>query len=459
MKRLFIYSLLCTISFGSTYGQNKTQSVFVMVDLSLNIKTDQSPITPPMRQDAIDFARAIITASYKPGDFPNWQKAGVSINPEIDAIIQGKGSPLIDEDDFLMVIPFGNIDTPNRFQINLIKNYPSDFNRYYQFPFAYDEQNTWGNYAEAKVCNLAFNHQIPEYYIVRIQGRPDDPNSHLLTKEDQEMVDGYETGAVGEVIARFKHTVASRYLVTIKKIDISKFPEIKNYKAVTIKSTNTDPTRKSLRIVSPKGKRKLPYVTASSSIQLSWSCIGCDSISKYTIRVNNLDTKKSKTLRVTRKTFTSLKLEPATYKISVSTQGANSKPQYIRIEDEELSSGLGPLFVIIVLLVGGYGGGLVDEFPHTIIITDCNCVNHIVDHLFGTGQTDHQQDKTAQGSVLATSVFMGIVCAFSTIQCLLVLPDKAEWNPQVSMDSIVFLHQHQCTTHYLPTDHHTFYQR
>lgn len=344
------------LCFFSIYGQTKTQSVFVMVDLSVNIQGDQDPITPSMRQDAIDFAKSIITASYKPNDFPEWKKAGVLASPEIGAIINGTGTPLIGEDDFLMIMPFGEIKSIKDFQINLISNYPSDFNKYYQFPFVYDDVDTWGNYAEAKVCNLAYNNQIPEYYIVRIQGRPDDPNSALLDRDDQEMVDEYETGAVGETIARFKHTTASRFLVTIKKVNISKIPGIKNYKAVIIDSTNTDPNRKSLRIISPKGKRKTPYTTGSSAIQLSWNCIGCDSIPKYTIRVNNLDTKKTKTQRVTNKTFIALKLEPASYKITVSTNGANSKPQYISIEDEDEGGGFGTLLFFILLGIGGYLG-------------------------------------------------------------------------------------------------------
>jgi len=355
MKKFYAYIILLIISFSGVYSQNKTQSVFVMIDLSMNISGDENPITPLMRQDGIDFTKSIITASYKPGDFPEWEKAGVFVSPEIEAIIKGNGTPLIGEDDFLMIMPFGEINTINRFQINLISNYPSDFNKYYQFPYTYDDRDTWGDYAEAKVCNIAYNNKIPEYYIVRIQGRPDDPNSDLLSQQDQNMVDEYETGAVGEVVARFKHTVASRYLVTIKKVDINKFPGIKNYKAVRIDSTNTDPNRKSLRIISPKGKKRAPYTTSSNTIQLSWNCIGCDSIPKYTIRINNLDTKKTKIKRVTKKTVTALKLEEsATYKITVSTKGANSKPQYITIDQEEDKGGFGTLLLILLLGVGGY---------------------------------------------------------------------------------------------------------
>lgn len=354
MKKQFLFTIVWLIGFLSLYSQGKTKSVFVMVDLSLNVKGDPSPITKPMREDAIAFSKSIITASYKPNNFPEWEKAGISTDPVINAILNGKGRPLIGEDDFLMIMPFGDISTTNEFQINLIKNYPSDFNKYYQFPFQYDTYNTWGNYAEAKVCNLAYHNKISEYYILRIQGRPDDPNSQLLSKQNQEMIDEYETGAVGEVIARFKYTKASRYTVTIKKVNISKILWPKNYAPPVIDSTNTDFNRKSLRIIAPKGKRKAPFTTHSTTIQLSWSCIGCDSIPKYTVRVNNLETKKNKTHRINNKTITSLRLEPGKYKVTVATKGANSRPQYFTILTKGEDGSFGTFFLAILLLIGGY---------------------------------------------------------------------------------------------------------
>ncbi|NMH87991.1 hypothetical protein [Flavivirga algicola] len=353
MRTLYLSITLIILCFSSIYSQSKTQSVFVMVDLSKNVQKDNSPITLSQRQDAIAFTKSIITASYASNKFPNWKKTGVFTSPEIEAIIKGKGKPLIGVDDFLMVMPFGEISSTNKFQINLVGNYPSDFNKYYKFPFSYNDNDTWGDYAEAKVCNIAYNNQILEYYIIRIQGMADDPNSRLLDKEDLSMVDEYETGSVGEVVARFKHTTASRFTVTVKKIDISKIDIFKNGKKVTITPTNTD--KKSLRIISPKGTRKTPFTMASSNIRVSWTCIGCDSLPKYTLRAHNLKTKKTKNYSVKNKTFQSLKLEPATYKINVSTKGANSKAQYITVKGESGDSGgFGVILLLLLLGVGGY---------------------------------------------------------------------------------------------------------
>ncbi len=354
MRTLYLSIGIIILCLSNMYSQSKTQSVFVMVDLSKNVQGDSSPITLSQRQDAIDFTKSIITASYTSNKFPNWKKTGVFTSSEIEAIIKGKGKPLIGVDDFLMVMPFGEISSTNKFQINLISNYPSGFNKYYRFPFVYNDSDTWGDYAEAKVCNIAYNNQILEYYIIRIQGMADDPNSMLLDKEDLSMVDEYETGSVGEVVARFKHTTASRFTVTIKKIDISKIDIFKNGKKVFVKPTNTD--KKSLRIISPKGNRKTPFTMTSSSIRVSWTCIACDSLPKYTLRVNNLKTKKTKTYSIKSKTFQSLKLEPATYKINVSTKGANSKAQYITIEGEDEEGGFGVILLLLILGLGGYFG-------------------------------------------------------------------------------------------------------
>lgn len=350
MRKLFTL-LLSMLLTGFAYGQGRTQSVFVMVDLSSNIKGHPDPITREMREDAIAFTRSLITASYRPADFPNWEQTGVPLDPEIDNIVKGKSKPLIGADDFLMIMPFGESATINRFKINEIKTYPSDFDRYYQFPFNYTDRDTWGDYAEAKICNIAYNYQISEYYLFRIQGKPDDPNSSYLTSDQSKMIDDYVTGSVAQVVGKFRHKMVN-FSVTIKKVDISKIPGMKNYKKTAITSSNTD--RKSIRIISPKGEKKHPYKAKSDRISVTWVCIGCDSTATYSLTVRNLDTKKTKKHKVINANYKSISMGPGKYKINVSSFGIRSKTEYVKIPGE--GGGFGGLILILILAAAGYFG-------------------------------------------------------------------------------------------------------
>lgn len=353
IQKLFLALSISLVQPGLCMAQNPEQSVFVMVDLSMNIKGDQNPISSEMRKDAIEFTKSLLMATYHKSNFPEWEKTGVFTSPVIGNILNGTGKPLIGTDDFLMIMPFGELKTSENFKINQIRRYPSDFNRYYQFPFTYTDRDTWGTYAEAKVCNIAYNYKIPEYYVVRIQGRPDDPNSQLLSNKEQEMIDEYDTGSKGEVIAKFKHK-KTRFSVTVKKIDITKIPGISKYPPIHVPPENID--KKSLRIVAPKGESKKPFESESTKIRVSWICIGCDSTTNYNLTVNNLDTKKTESHKDLKNiSYKDLELEPAKYKISVSTKGVRSKSQYVTIKNEG-GGVLGILILLIALGVGGYFG-------------------------------------------------------------------------------------------------------
>lgn len=334
-----------------------------MVDQSLNIKSDPTNrIDEPTRQNAIDLARALIMAEYKPGDFPYWKEAGVTTGKEIKDIIAGKGQPLIGPDHYLIMMPFGEIKTSDNFLVSPIENFPADFNNNYKFPFSYQDYDTWGNLAEAKACNIAFNNGIPEYYIVRIQGKPDDPNSALISNTLQGIVDEYETASRAEPLARFRHKDV-RFSVTVKKVDITKIPGMKKYPKIKVGSKNV--TRKSLKIVVPIGARDKPFKTSSKLLRASWMCLGCDddSTTEYSVTVNNLTTKKTERYKVP-STSKALTLEPGDYKISVATKGASAKPQYFTIKDsssggggsDEGGGGFGIILLLLALAAAGYFG-------------------------------------------------------------------------------------------------------
>lgn len=331
-------------------GQSSTNSVIVMVDLSLNINDDPNPISGSMRTEAIEFARSMITATYDAKDFPDWEQSGVFLGKELESILNGAGKPLIGKDDFLMIMPFGELETSDKFKINQIRSYPSDLNTYYQFPFDYNDQDTWGNYAEAKICNIAYNYAIPEYYLFRIQGRPDDPNSQLLTPQDQQMLDEYITGSVGEVVGKFNHRNAN-FSITVKKLNISKIPGIGNYKKVNITATNTD--RKSVRITYPPSRdRKKPTKLSNSLFRTTWICMGCDSLSNYSLIVHNRDTKRTKSFKVNGKNYKNLELDPGNYRVNVQVEGIRSSDAYLEVEAE---GGGGFWIFFILVALGGLG--------------------------------------------------------------------------------------------------------
>jgi hypothetical protein len=142
------------------------------------------------------------------------------------------------------------------------------------------------------------------------------------------------------------------YKVIIKKINVTNL----NIQQANPNSNNV--TTKSLTLKNPKGNtsKAKPQKQNPGIVAIRWSCLGCDSTTKFSIRVNNLDNKKvnfGKTTSDMNERFNNIK-KTGTYKVTVSAPGIGTQNGYFKIAGE--SSSGGGFFVILVLLGLGIGG-------------------------------------------------------------------------------------------------------
>lgn len=329
-------------------------NVFILVDLSGNPINDPHKITGQMRQEAIELVRGVVTAKYNTALNQNWYLSG-NADSRIQAIVTGKGQPLIGRGGYLMIMPFGERNTYKNFKINLMSSYPADFNRFYQFPFRYDQQLTFSEIARAKAADVAEDANIRKYFLVMITGKGEDIASQSYSMEEIGYLDNYKSSVIVNSLAIFRYNDQNiDFKVVISEIDISKMTGRQPSRPNIIQPTNVD--RKILEIISPKGTRRTPFETGSNQIVVSWNCVGCSDSSVYTINVKSMennDTERIKPAKVIGRFSHSIPLSPGEYQIKVSAVGVGSSVVYVKIKSK---GGWGWLFTLFLLGALGYLG-------------------------------------------------------------------------------------------------------
>lgn len=337
----FIIILFVSLSFAQ-------QSVFVLIDVSGNPLDlpDSKKITPEMRDEAVSLVKAVITATYDSTLFENWIPK--KLQGEVLNIYAGRGQALLDKNGYLLIMPYGDRDTYEHFRINLIQNYPADFDTYYNYAtgLSYRDPWTYEDIATAKAADIALdpNVNIRNYYLFKIKGLGGDiTGSRPYTPEDLEYLANYirDDFSLGKFVYK---DISKQYSIEVSKVDISKMTT----QGTIIKPIHVD--KPVLEIISPAGTKKNPYKAKKGQpFGVAWKCMGCGDSSDFTVSVRG---EKSELKKVKNKYSTTLQLDQSgDYTVSVSATGINSKNKvYISVSGG--GSGSGFWWLLLVILIG-----------------------------------------------------------------------------------------------------------
>lgn len=346
MKRIFV--ILWLAGWTPLLAQ---YNAFVLVDVSGNPLEDPYKITPPMRQEAIALTRAIITNNYNSSFNNNWRQTVKNPDPRITGIMSGQGRPLIDPGGLLMIMPFGERDTYKQFQINPINNYPADFDRYWQFPFSYTQQQTFGEIAKAKAGDIAAEAGAGIYFLIVISGKGEDTDSKSYSAQEIKYLDNYRGAANINSLAVFRHRDSNiDFKVEFSEIDVTRIkPGTRGSQPRIIQPGNV--SQKDLEILTPKGSRTEPReFSEKDKIFVQWRCLGCSDSSRFVIQISKLEGGERVSPITVFKQFAHSvpPLKAGLYDIKVSGDNLTSQRVYIKI-----SGGGGWGWLIILLALGG----------------------------------------------------------------------------------------------------------
>lgn len=345
-----IYLLLFITSTASA------QNVFVLVDVSGNPKGDVHKITPEMREEAFQLVKSIVTNNYNPSFEANWKLSGYT-DPIIKDITQGKGQQLIRTNEYLMIMPFGERDTYDNLRTTLIQNYPSDFTDNFKFPFQYTDQFTYSSLAKAKAAALATEYNLDEYYLIVVMGKGEDTDSNKYTENQKRLIDNYLSAAQINSLAIIRYNNPDiDFKVEISQVSVSKMSVVPPVGPGPVSPPPPPCGEKKLGIVTPQGTKSKPREINGERLNVSWNCKCCSDSSNYTLRVINLDNKKTRSYNIPGTTSRAVKLTPGLNRIVVSGDSLLATPQYVMMKSKGTEGGgfFGILLLLIALAVGGY---------------------------------------------------------------------------------------------------------
>ncbi len=332
-------------------------SAFILVDISGSGPSTGDNRTA-IRDNAREIARDIVMARYNATKYDaNWKWSSVT-DTRLKKIKEGQGKPLITTSNrncYVMIMPFGERLTYTNFKIEKMDNinqFDPFFSRHY--PKRFRDRYTYNDIARAKAAGVAKSPQvnIGSYYLIVISDDLKDTNSKApkFTAEEQSLLDDYGTATTREeklATIRYQGEVNNNYNIVISKVNVAKL----QIPITPIDTLNVD--RKKLTLITPKGTSKKPTeIDITKPLSVSWQCLGCGDSIDFMVKVANLDNKKVKQNRRTRRLNEKFQLEEAgKYKISVRA-GNMTKTAYVQVE----RGGLGDLFVLLLLLAAIIGG-------------------------------------------------------------------------------------------------------
>lgn len=339
-------------------------SVFVFVDVS-----GSTPKNVIIRDDAKKIVYDLCLGGYnKPTYMASWEWIGTP-DSFIQGIINGTHkASLVDpaKDGYLLIMPFGEKNTYRNYQIGKLNQLPGDlddfFNKHY--PKVFKDLFTYQNIAYAAGASIAKGRSIDSYYMIVVSDNLTDPNTDSkapqYTPEEEEWIAAWGTSDARNIklgTLKYKGN-ESNFQVVVSRVDI---------KNINISTTNPQPqnvARKELKLIRPAGTRNKPEKLTGNTISALWSCLGCDSLTSFAVRLAYEGKKKgiksqSKTVNENRAQFRVE--EPGTYKLTISSKGFGIQTAHVEIEDVDMAaspdgggSAFPLLLFVILLLAGGY---------------------------------------------------------------------------------------------------------
>lgn len=350
IKRFLAFCLLLLTVAGTASAQ---ENVFVLVDVSGNPRgiSADSRITAAMRTQAGDLVKQLALGNFDKARFmQDWRLSG-NTDPQIQNIVDGSGKPLIEQGGYLLIMPFGDKDTYDRFKLNKIDNLPGDVDRAWRMPTQYTDQNTFGEIARAKAADVAIDANLKGYYLVVISGLGEDTNSaNLYTSQEQDYMDNYRSAVRKNALGIFRYRDNKKdYKIEVSKIDLTRMRNAANTTGTKriIDSSNVD--KPIVEIITPKGNRRSPYSLKGDKLNVTWSCIGCTKDTEYSVKLLHMENRgASQTQKVKGRTNHTFSMtEGGPYRVVVSNNQGSSSTEFITYE----GSGGGGSFLLWLLII------------------------------------------------------------------------------------------------------------
>jgi hypothetical protein len=324
MKKKYLVWILAAVL---GLNLNAQQSVFILYDISGNVKSDPYKITKSMRTEARSLAKEVITGKMK-SKYSNWEYLPGNNSVVINDIFSGKSSsPLLKKNGYFMIMPFGEHETYKKMKIEEINNYPSDFYDLYEFPFKHNELSTYGNIASAQASMKAMELNINSYTQITIIGKGEDTQSGSYTSEETAALDFYKTKAIITPLGLFRNI--------LKGIDYT--IQFSNIKIVDQPPQPPPKHKHKIRLIEPKNSKKSEPLEFDSGqdVFVKWSCIQinppCPESTKWSLIVSQLDGDYRKTFQSGKLKHKKLKLDDGKYQITLTANNRKLQDIYVKI--------------------------------------------------------------------------------------------------------------------------------
>lgn len=357
-KTLLCWLFLCVGVLAA--AQN---SVFVLVDVSGSVPEGGSSIQNDAKQIAIDFC----LGRFNSNQYADWEWIGPK-DPLIEGVISGSNTqPWLDpaKDGYLMIMPFGEKNTYQRYRIERIQQVPIGVNDFFAkyYPTAFRDRVTYIKVAEASAASVAKGMGIASYFTILITDELSDSGSQSpgYTRHEEELIAAWGTSAAqNKKLATLKNKTKRDFQITFHKVEISGISIIPGPPG----PDNFD--KKELNLIRPAGTQSSPEVAADGSVSVMWNCLGCDTTTEFSVKLSPVGAIEGATAqsRKTRgRTTRFVAGGNGLYRLVVSAEGFGSKTGFVRVsgisnggtKNNGTDEGGGGFWVLLLLalLAGG----------------------------------------------------------------------------------------------------------
>ena len=337
MKRL-ITILFCITSPFITVAQ---EHVFILVDVSGSMGAN------PIKTEAKNQVYNLILGQYSAN---GWNPVTITDKKITDLINTVSKQPLIGQNSWVCIMPFGNKDTYKRYSIVQNKNHPIDFQNFFNqnYPSKFTDGLTYISIAEAFTASLAKTYNINEYYMFVVTDGLGDQDDNTNSKNTY---DPFEenlllewNNASSSIVKNIGALTKSKYYIKIRKVTNVKGSQIPTNPGILPPPLIIDTMAQASAITitsPPEGKKNTEVEIKSENLNINWSCSNCPQGIKYNVMVSEYDGGKFREVKKDLLSNTaSFKVPDGKFRITVSS------PNYITATSDT---------TFIIVSTGGYG--------------------------------------------------------------------------------------------------------
>ena len=350
MKRrllALVFFLACTLI---TRAQ---EHIFVLVDVSGSRGMD------PIKTEAKDQVYNLLMGQYTAN---GWNPVTITDKKVSDIISSASKQPLIGNNSWICIVPFGNKDTYKRYSITQSKNYPLDFQNLFlqHYPASFKDGYTYIQIAEAFTASLAKTYNINEYYMFIVTdglGDHDDTDSKHTYDPFEESLLLEWNNTSSSIVKNVGTLTKSKYYINLRKVTNVKGTQFPVTPGV-VPPAIVDSSSAIPKIVissPPEGKKNKEAVIKTETLNVNWACQNCPQGIKFNVMVSGYGGNKSretkKELSANTATF---KLPDGKYRVTVSSPNypaAASDTTFIEVSTGSYGGLLAAL--LLAALAGG----------------------------------------------------------------------------------------------------------